>query len=92
MALIPIEGLGAPSQKTSLLGGVAQILIYLRPSPRLADVGLFVRLKSQHTPTISWCSSLLGLLLDDYGPMVRVYGFLDLSLCISRKGKRPLLA
>ena len=37
------EGLGAPSQKTSLLGGVAQILIYPRPSsPRLVDVGLFV--------------------------------------------------
>ena len=48
MALIPIEVLGAPSQKTSLLGGVAQILINLRPSPRLADVGLFVRPKSQH--------------------------------------------
>ena len=48
MALIPLEGLGAPSQKTSLLGGVAQILINPRPSPRLADVGLFVRPKSQH--------------------------------------------
>ena len=33
----------APFQKTSLLGGVAQILIYLRPFPCLADVGLFVR-------------------------------------------------
>ena len=48
MALIPLEGLGAPSQKTSLLGGVTQILINSRPSPRLADVGLFVRHKSQH--------------------------------------------
>ena len=48
MALIPLEGLGAPSQKTSLLGGVAQILIFSRPSPRLVDVGLFVRPKSQH--------------------------------------------
>ena len=38
MSLIPIEGLGVPSQKTSLLGGVAQILINSRPSPRLADV------------------------------------------------------
>jgi len=47
MALIPLEGLGAQSQKTSLLGGVAQILIYPGPSPRLADVGLFVRSKSQ---------------------------------------------
>ena len=47
MALIPIEGLGASSQKTSLLGGVAQILIYPRPSSCLADVGLFVRSKSQ---------------------------------------------
>ena len=47
MALIPFEGLGAPSQKTSLLGGVAQILINPRPSPRQADVGLFVRPKSQ---------------------------------------------
>ena len=45
--LVSLEGLGAPSQKTSLLGGVAQILIYSRPSPRLADVGLFVRPKSQ---------------------------------------------
>ena len=49
MALIPLEGLGAPSQKTSLLGGVAQILIYLRSSPRLADVRPFVRSKSQHS-------------------------------------------
>ena len=49
MALIPLEGLGAPSQKTSLLGGVAQILIFPRPSPRLADVGLFVRPKSQQS-------------------------------------------
>jgi len=37
-----IEGLGAPSQKTRLLGGIAQIVIFPRPSPRLADVGLFV--------------------------------------------------
>ena len=44
------EGLGTPSQKTSLLGGVAQILINPRPSPRLADVGLFVRPKSQQSP------------------------------------------
>ena len=50
MALIPLVGLEAPSQKTSLLGGVAQILIFPRPSPRLADVGLFVRPKSQHQP------------------------------------------
>jgi len=48
MALIPLEGLRAPSKKTSLLGGVAQILIFPRPSPCLADVGLFVRPKSQH--------------------------------------------
>ena len=27
------EGLGTPFQKTSLLGGVTQILIYPRPSP-----------------------------------------------------------
>ena len=47
MALIPLVGLGAPSQKTSLLGGVVLILINPRPSPRLADVGLFVRPKSQ---------------------------------------------
>ena len=45
-----VEGLGAPSQKTSLLGGVAQILIFPRPSPRLADVRLFVRHKSQQSP------------------------------------------
>ena len=45
-----VEGLGAPSQKTSLLGGVAQILINPRPSPRLADVGLFVLPKSQQSP------------------------------------------
>ena len=44
-------GLGAPSQKTSLLGRVAQILIYPRPSLRLADVGLFVRPKSQQSPS-----------------------------------------
>ena len=37
----------APSQKTSLLGGVAQIFIYPRSSLRLADVGLFVRPISQ---------------------------------------------
>ena len=47
LALIPIEGLGEPSQKTSLLGGVTQNLIYPQPSSRLADVGLFVRPKSQ---------------------------------------------
>ena len=46
--LLSTEGFGAPSQKTSLLGGVAQILIYPRPSPRLAEVGLFVRPKFQH--------------------------------------------
>jgi len=40
-------GFGAPSQKISLLGGVAQILIYPRPSSCLPDVGIFVRLKSQ---------------------------------------------
>ena len=50
MTLIPLEVLGAPSQKTSLLGGVVQILIFPRPSPRLADVGLFVRPKSQQSP------------------------------------------
>ena len=50
MALIPIEELGTPSQKTSLLGRVAQVLINPRPSPRLADVGLFVRPKSQQPP------------------------------------------
>ena len=50
MALIPIEGSGAPSQKTCLLlGGVAQILILPRPSSRLADVRLFVRPKSQQS-------------------------------------------
>ena len=50
MAQPNLEGLEAPSQKTSLLGGVAQILIFPRPSPRLADVGLFVRPKSQQKP------------------------------------------
>ena len=35
-----------PKRLVSLLGGVAQILINPRPSPRLADVGLFVRPKS----------------------------------------------
>ena len=47
MALIPVEGLGALSQKTNFLGGVAQILIYPRSFPRLTDVGLFIRPKSQ---------------------------------------------
>ena len=56
MALIALEGLGVPSQKTSLLGGVAQILIYPRPSPRLVDVGLFVRSK---IPTVKLSSSPL---------------------------------
>ena len=41
------DGLGAPSQKTSILGRVVQILIYLKLSPPLTDVGLFVRPKSQ---------------------------------------------
>ena len=54
MALILLEGLGAPSQKTSLLGGVVQILIYPRPSPRLAVVGLFVRPKCQHFTLWNW--------------------------------------
>ena len=49
--LLEPEGLGAPSQKTSLLGGVAQILISPRPSPRLADVGLFVRPKPNNPPS-----------------------------------------
>ena len=44
-----LYGLGAPSQKTSLLGGVAQILINPRPSPCLTDVGLFAWPKS---PTV----------------------------------------
>ena len=35
--------LGASSQKVNMLGGVAQTLIYPRPSTSLADVGLFVR-------------------------------------------------
>ena len=48
MSLIPIEGLGASSQNTNFLGRVVQILIYPRPSPSLADVGIFVRPKSQH--------------------------------------------
>jgi len=43
MALISLIRLGAPSQKVNLLGGVAQTLIYPRPSPSLTDVGLFVR-------------------------------------------------
>ena len=50
MALIPHEGPGAPSQKTSLVGGVAQILISPRPSPRLADVGLFCSTQTQQSP------------------------------------------
>ena len=48
MALIPLEEHGAPSQKTSLSGGVAQILIYSRPYPCLDDMRLFIRTKSQH--------------------------------------------
>ena len=48
--------LGAPSQKVSLLGGIAQTLIYLRSSPSLTDVGLFVRamLNSMHLIWICW--------------------------------------
>jgi len=38
--------IGASSQKTSMLGGVAQILIYSKSSPYLVDV--VVRPKSQH--------------------------------------------
>jgi len=37
------------SQKTSVLSGVIQILVYLRLSPCLADVGLFVRHPTQQT-------------------------------------------
>ena len=61
LALIPIVGSGAPSQKTSLLGGVAQILINPRPSSRLADVGLFVRLKSQQIVSFTMGLSLRPL-------------------------------
>ena len=51
MTLISIEGLEALSQKTRrLLGGVAQILIYLRLSTCPADVELFVRPKSEQFP------------------------------------------
>jgi len=45
-----MEGLKAPSQKTNLLGGVAQILIYARPSLCLADMGLFVRTNFNNPP------------------------------------------
>ena len=38
-----LRDLGHLSQKVNLFGGVAQILIYSRVSPCLADVGLFVR-------------------------------------------------
>jgi len=44
------KDLGAPSIKISLLGGVDQIRIYPRPSPYLADVGLFVRRPTQQSP------------------------------------------
>ena len=47
MTLIPIKGLRVPSQNTNLLGGVAQILLYPRPSLCLTDVGLFIQPKSQ---------------------------------------------
>ena len=47
MALIPIVGLGAPSQNTSLLGGVTKNPYIPKIIPMLADVGLFVRPKSQ---------------------------------------------
>ena len=43
--------LGAPSQNTSLFGGVAQILIYPRSSRCLADVELFIRPKFQQSPS-----------------------------------------
>ena len=42
MTLTPFVRTWAPSQRTTLLGGVVQILIYLRLSPCLANVGLFV--------------------------------------------------
>jgi len=47
MILISIEGLGASSQKTSLLGAVTQILIYSKLFPCLANVELFVRHPTQ---------------------------------------------
>jgi len=54
MTLILIKGLEAPSQKTNLLSGVAQILIYQRPSPCLADVGLFVQPKENDSDYWRW--------------------------------------
>ena len=41
---------GLHPKRLAFLGGVAQILINPRSSPRLADVGLFVRPKSQQSP------------------------------------------
>ena len=50
MALIPFVRTRTPSQKTSMLGGVAQILKNPKASPCLADVVLFVQLKFPTTP------------------------------------------
>ena len=64
MALIPTERLGTPSQKNSLLDGVVQILIYPRSSPPLADVGLFVRPKSQHSDSSTEDATFVEDLVD----------------------------
>ena len=61
MALIPLARTRGKIQKTSLLGRVAQILINPRPSPCLADVGLFVRLKSQQLYVSQVCISIRNL-------------------------------
>jgi len=59
MTLIPIERFWAPSQKISLLGEVVQILIYQRSSQYLANVGLFVQLKSQHERVLAFLDTFI---------------------------------
>ena len=79
------EGLEAPSQKTSLLGGVAKIVIYPRPSPRLTDVGLFVRPKSQKPPLNKESPYKLNYLHTERSNALSRYKFLH---CL---GRRPAL-
>ena len=89
MALIPHEGLGAPSQKTSLLGGVAQILISPRSSLRLADVGLFVRPKPNRFELLLLARGFESLSLVESGSypyMVISLGFIS---AITRFNPRP---
>ena len=95
MALISFVKTWGTIQKTSLLGGVAQILIYPRPSPCLANVGLFVctNLNRSHpwsetcSPIAQWRinKSLLPAKWRDHRNQNSVHSFQIVVLLVTRE-------